>query len=367
MPDRDPDDERDHAWLLARERGESGPAISETRAGHYAQLGTLIADLPAVPAGTVHRRDWEQAVLGVIDAEVGQRAEGSGTPATPGSDRPPPRNPAATKQSRRRTVAAAVFAMVAGVAIVVVMQRGQPGGPIGPSAGDHPGSQGGPAEVTRGMHVERGRLGIDHALEVRDSKTAVSRELRDGDTVTTGDRIHASVTTSTGAYLYLAFCAEQHLQVYPSQRGIRTRAGELVRVPEGDEDFVLDSHPGSEVLYLISSQDELSAADPDLAALLAAGGDGNRPVDCGASLDGKLMKSAGSPQSNVLRGERVPRKQRPQSRTDGPDHAGDPGNVVWYAADGAGSPGTVIAADADGIAVIRTRFLHVSPERVDGR
>jgi hypothetical protein len=365
MPDRDPDDERDHAWLLARERGEPGPTISETRAGHYAQLGTLIADLPAVPAGTVQRRDWEQGVLAVIDAEVGRPAEGSGTPATPVSDRPLPQKPTATKQNRRRAVTAAVFAMVAGVAIVVFLQRGQQEGPVGPSAGDHPGSQGGSAEVTRGVHVERGRLGFDHALEVRDSKTAVFHELRDGDTVMTGDRIRASVTTSTGAYLYLAFCAEQRLQVSPSQRGVRTRAGDLVRVPQGDGELVLDSHPGSEVLYLILSQDELSVADPDLAALLAAGGDGSKPVACGASLDGKLMKSAGSPPTNVLRGERIPRKQRPQSRTDGPDLAGDPGDVVWYAADGASSPGTVIAADADGIAVVRYRFLHVSPERVD--
>lgn len=322
-----------------------------------------------MPAGTVQRRDWEQGVLAVIDAEVGQPAEGSGTPATPVSDRPPPHKPAATKHNRRRTVTAtaAVFAMVAGVAIVVVLQRGQQEDPVGPSAGDHPGSQRGSAEVTRGMHVERGRLGFEHALEVRGANTAGFHELRDGDTVMTGDRVHASVTTSTGAYLYVTFCAEQHLQVYPSQRGVRTRAGDLVRVPEGDGELELDSHPGFEVLYLILSQDELSVADPELAALLAAGGDGNKPVACDASLDGKLMKSAGSPPSNVLRGERIPRKPRPPSRTGGPELAGGPGDVVWYAADGAGSPGTVIAADADGIAVVRYRFRHVSPERADDR
>lgn len=365
--DRDPDDEREHAWLLARERGEPGPAISEARAGDYAQLGTRIADLPAVPAGTARRHDWERGVLAVIDAEVGQTAADGGAPATPASARPRPQTPMAMQRSRRRTVAAmaAVFAMVAGVAIVVVLPRRQLEGPRGPSAGAPPGSQRGSAEVTRGMHVEWGRLGFDHALEVRDAKTAGLRALRDGDTVRTGDGIHAAVTTSTGAYLYLAFCAEQHLQVYPSQRGVRARAGELVRVPEGDEQLVLDDRPGSEVLYLIVSQDELSVADPDLAALLAAGGEGGKPVACGTSLDGKLTRSAGSP-SDVLRGERVPRQHRPPSRTGGPDPAGDPGDAVWYAADGAGSPGTVIAADADGIAVVRYRFLHVSPERVDG-
>lgn len=368
-PDRDPDDEREHEWLLARERGEPGPTISEARAGHYAQLGTLIADLPAVPAGTAQRPDWEQGVLAVIDAEVGETAAGHGAPATPVSARPRPQTPMAMQRSRRRTVAAmaAVFAMVAGAAIIVFLPRGQQEGPLGPSADQPPRAQREAAEVTRGMHVERGRLGFDHALEVRDAKTAVSRALRDGDTVRTGDGIHAEVTTSTGAYLYLAFCAEQHLQVYPSQQGVRARAGDLVRIPEGDQQLVLDDHPGAEVLYLIVSQDELSVADPDLAALLAAGGEGGTPVACGASLDGKLTKSAGSAPSDVLRGERVPRQPRPPSRTRGPDLAGDPGDAVWYAADGAGDPGTVIAADADRIAIVRYRFLHVTPERVDDR
>jgi hypothetical protein len=111
------------------------------------------------------------------------------------------------------------------------------------------------------------------------------------------------------------------------------------------------------------SQDELSQADPHLPALVA--GDGTRPVGCDASVDTGLVKPGTSPQSNVLRGERIP-KRAPPSRTDGPGLAGNPGDAVWVAADGAARPGTVIAADADGIAVVRYRFRHVSAERVDG-
>jgi hypothetical protein len=241
-----------------------------------------------------------------------------------------------------------VFAMVAGVAIVVVVPREHGKASVGATPVDvRP-------EVTRGMHVERGRLGVDHAVQVRASRTGVLRELRDGDTVMTGDAIRASVTTSTDAYLYLAFCADQRVQIYPSQRGVRTTAGARVVVPEGDGELVLDSHPGSEVLYLIVSQDELSVADPDLAALLVASGDGTRPVACDASLDIRLVTSAVSPPSNVLRGENVPRT----SRQLAPGVAGNPGDVVWYATDGASRPGAVVGADANGIAVVRYRFDH---------
>jgi len=340
-PERTPDDEDDQAWLLARERGEPGPTISDARASRYAQLGTLIKDLPDLPAATVQQPGWEQSVLAAIDAEVGLPADRRGTP----------QRPAATKTRRRRAApAAAVFAMVAGVAIVVVLQRHHGKAPVGATIDV-------PPEATRGMHVERGRLGVDHAVQVRASGAAAVRELRDGDTVMTGDAIRASVTTSTDAYLYLAFCADQGVQMTPSQRGVRTRAGERVLVPEGDAELVLDRHPGSEVLYLIVSQDELSVADPDLAALLAASGDGTRPVACDASLDTRLARSAVSPPSNVLRGERVPRK----SRQAAPGVAGNPGDVVWYATDG--GPGTVVGADANGVVVVRYRFVHVSATR----
>jgi hypothetical protein len=182
----------------------------------------------------------------------------------------------------------------------------------------------------------------------------------------TGDRIRASVVTSADAYVYLASCAGQQLQMPPSQRGVRTKAGDPVLVPEGGGELVLDSDPGSEVLYLILSRNELSLADPALAALIVATGDGAQAVDCGSSLDIRLMKTTGGlPPSNVLRGERIPKKRMPRSRTDSaeaPDLVANPGDIVWYAADGVRSPGAVVAADVDGIAIVRYRFIHVTPE-----
>lgn len=312
MPDHGSDDD-DHAWLLARERGEAAPAISEARASRYAQLGRLIADLPATPAGTVEHEGWEQGVLAALDAEASRPAGQSPTHTV--TEKPMPKAPTeATRHRRRIATAAAVFAIAASAALVVFMRRA-------PGTTDEvdPGGSGSqaPPDVTRGRHVEPGRLAFDHAVDVRRSNSGVVLELRDGDTVMTGDRIRVSVRTSADAYLYLAFCAGQHLQMYPSQHGLRTRAGDLVRVPDGGDELFLDSQPGSEVLYLIVSRNELSRADPDLAALLAAIGDGIQAVDCGASLD-RLVK-----------------------------------------------PTEAVVTEPRGIAVVRYRFMHVAPENVD--
>lgn len=365
MTDRRPGDDEDHAWLLARERGEPGPAISDARARRYAQLGRLIADLPVLPPAAVEQRGWEQAVLAAIDADAGPSAGQGETPSIAATA-------AASARRRTATATAAMLLVAAGVAVVVFAQRGgkqaaRVGAP--PVVGDerpleHTGAPNLVPEVTRGLHVEGGRLGFDHAVQVRRSETAVPHELRDGDTVISGDRIRASVRTSTGAALYLAFCAGQHLQIYPSQQGVRTRAGDLMVIPEGGGELVVDDHPGSEVLYLILSRNELSLADPQLAGLVAAAGDTATTVDCGASLDRRLMKSAGSP-AHVLRGETIPRKhgKSPQA----PDLRADPGDRIWYATDGAGDPGSVVAADSDGIAIVRYRFTHVAPKHGDDR
>lgn len=312
MPDHGPHDD-DHAWLLARERGEPAPTISDARASRYAQLDTLIADLPDTPAGIVEHEGWEQSVLAALDVEASRPA--SQSPIATVTDKPLPSAPtAATRRRRRMATAAALFAMAACAALVVFMRRApgttdevDPGGSSSQRAPD----------VTRGTHVESGRLAFDHEVDVRRSNSGVAVELRDGDTVMTGDRIRVSVRTSADAYLYVAFCAGQHLQLYPSQHGLRTRAGDIVVVPDGSGELVLDSQPGSEVLFLIVSQDELSHADPDLAALIATLGDGIKAVDCGASLD-RVMKPTGP-----------------------------------------------VVAEPRGIAVVRYRFMHVAPESVD--
>ncbi len=86
------------------------------------------------------------------------------------------------------------------------------------------------------MHVEQGRLGFEHKLKVRPSKTAMAHELHelhDGDTVMTGDRIHASAVTPEKAYLYVAFCTRHELAIYPSQHGVHTIAVSPMFVPKG--------------------------------------------------------------------------------------------------------------------------------------
>lgn len=355
MTDRRIDDDDDQAWLLARERGQPGPAISEHRARRYAQLGRLIADLPAVPAGVVQHEGWERAVLAAIDADADQPAEPS-PPRPPTATEPPPRDgaiPAKRPRTRTATTTAAVLALAASLTLAVFLRRDRRADSLD---GTSPLDPGPVPTVTRGLHVEPGRLGFDHALEVRRPGAAGPRDLGDGDSVTAGDRIRVSVKTSADAYLYLAFCADHQLQIYPSRRGIRTMAGELVVIPEGGGDLVVDGDPGSEVLYLIVSRSELSLASPQLAQRVAAAGDPTKPVDCGTDLDASFVNSTGGvPQTSVLRGERIAK------RTPPPDRVRVPGDSVWYVEDGADTPATAIAADSDGIAVVRYRFNHAAP------
>jgi hypothetical protein len=275
----------------------------------------------------------------------------------------------------------------------------------GPQApGSSPSAPG--SETTRGMNVEQGRLAFQRSLQARRSRDAVPHELHDGDTVMTGDRIRATIATSEDAYLYLAFCAEHKLTIYPTQRGVHTAAGSPKLVPEGNSELVLDGDPGPEILYLIVSRTELSLADPRLSAKLAAAGQDGKSVDCTASLDaefarpahqdGSAMVAASSPKTTVLRGRLVPNKRslarharaghpprvptasgsgsssdhdRPRpvdadtstTRPDDPDFIRNPGTIVWYGPDGAGGSQDVVASDSEGIAVVRYRFAHVDP------
>jgi len=80
-------------------------------------------------------------------------------------------------------------------------------------------------------------------------------------------------------------------------------------------DLVVDGDPGTEVLYVILSRTQLSAADPRLAVALAAKKPNNTPMDCGTDFEAKLAKPPGNasaaktrtPSStNVLRAAPVP-------------------------------------------------------------
>jgi hypothetical protein len=163
-----------------------------------------------------------------------------------------------------------------------------------PSAGDtrepsQPGSSDVSDEATDDTDVEQDRLGFDHCLQVRHSNTDVPHELHDGDTVATGDRVRVTVTTSEDAYLYLAFCSHHKLTIYPSQRGVPTRAGSLACIPGCSRELIFDKAPGPEVLYLIVSQVKLSMADPKPARTI--GNAGHDHVECDTALDAKLAVS----------------------------------------------------------------------------
>jgi hypothetical protein len=117
--EREEEDDEDVAWLLARERGEPGPAISDATAARYARLESLIADLP--------RPGWEQDVLAGIDAAEAERdAPIARAPAPLCDPVPPARMPT---RPRRWALATAVFAAAAIVVILFAVYRGRGGAP----------------------------------------------------------------------------------------------------------------------------------------------------------------------------------------------------------------------------------------------
>jgi hypothetical protein len=253
------------------------------------------------------------------------------------------------------------------------------------------------------LDVQPDRLGFDHALQVRRSRTEVAHELHDGDQVRSGDRIRISVQTSVDAYLYLAFCSHHGITRYPASGGIRTRAGVLAVAPADGGDLVIDDEPGTEVLYVVVSTSELAVADPRLAAALAPTRPSTRAQDCGPALDASLRSPPSSTPSStamatppaprpqiarplVIRGERTARRPLPtEAKPDDPyapststpagappklrevappappdpDFVRSPGNVVWYRRDTRGAR-AVVAADPTGIALVRHTFAHVA-------
>ena len=115
------EDHEDVAWLLARERGEPGPAVSDVTAARYARLESLIADLPALPPGVTSRPGWEQDVLAGIDAAEAERDAPSRPAPVPLCDPVPPAR--MRTRSRRWAVATAVFAAAVGVILLAVYRH----------------------------------------------------------------------------------------------------------------------------------------------------------------------------------------------------------------------------------------------------
>src|ERR1043166_7473252 len=206
--------EDDRAWLLARERGEPLPVVSEASARRYAQLGALIAALPAAPAGTEDRPGWEQDVLAAIDAEASR----------------------STVMARRRrrvaTLAACAAAAVAIVAIAIIVRRDRP-------RDDAPRVRpGGVADsfdfekpVLRGQLRPPDRLDVYYALQGLGAVEGHLGPLHEGAAVRTERLMHVEVATSTDATLYLALCSHGRLRIFPSPQGVPARRGELTRVP----------------------------------------------------------------------------------------------------------------------------------------
>ena len=117
--------ERDTPWLLARQRGEPGPSMPEERAGRYARLEALVADLPAMPAAAVPQPGWRQRALAAFDAAAqANPADDPPETAVEAATRPPP-----TRTGRPRWAVPAVVAAVAAVLAIVVIARGWPRGP----------------------------------------------------------------------------------------------------------------------------------------------------------------------------------------------------------------------------------------------
>lgn len=107
------DDKRDDAaWLLARERGQPGPAISEERVARYQRLEALVAELPATPiAPPVGLQERMRAKLDEASGELADVA------ATPLREHP---------AKHRRWVAPAAAAAAAAVALIVVLRARVP-------------------------------------------------------------------------------------------------------------------------------------------------------------------------------------------------------------------------------------------------
>lgn len=133
MSEDEREDHEDVAWLLARERGQPGPAVSPATEARYAWLQGMIADLPATPAGVTARTGWEQDVLAAIDAEEAAAnapsrlvpVESSAlAPAPSPTPSPAPSSDVSTPvrmrtRLRRRAAVTAAFAMAA-VAVILV-------------------------------------------------------------------------------------------------------------------------------------------------------------------------------------------------------------------------------------------------------
>jgi hypothetical protein len=121
----DADLDRDAAWFLAREQGQPGPAIPESRALRYAQLEALFGELPSTP--TAPPPGWHERMLAALDAAT-VTIPASDAPAVESAAIPVPR-----KRFRGWVISLAAIAAALVIAILVHGWGGDPRTGPGPS------------------------------------------------------------------------------------------------------------------------------------------------------------------------------------------------------------------------------------------
>jgi len=263
----------------------------------------------------------------------------------------------AHRRTRAVLLAALVFAFafaIAGTALLTVERR----------PGSVPERRSDPVSERRSERIPEGPFVLDTRLRVQRQAgpSIMFEELRSGETLVDGDLLHISLRTSTGGYLYIAFCSQDGrssgvpgLSVFPPQGGIRLTAGEMLQVPAR---LVVDDHPGAEALYLILSRRELAQADARLAEALGGARRERGSAECGARFRNAVARlprrtSDGSAAAAVPKGEGSQGTRAAASKADQP--------VVTRGIDATwddAQPG--VSADENGVVVMRYEFAHVS-------
>jgi len=123
------------------------------------------------------------------------------------------------------------------------------------------------------------QLTVEVAYNARESSTGAFRDIRDGDTLRTGEQVAIGVSVSQDAYLYLfQYHANGTADVlFPDTRiaiGNPLRAGQTVRLPPNGQVYTVDSNDvGVETVYIVASQRQLT----DLGSALSRA-NGGRPA-----------------------------------------------------------------------------------------
>jgi hypothetical protein len=97
-------------------------------------------------------------------------------------------------------------------------------------------------------------LGLRYVLrQIKDGK---SRDVNPDQTFFTGDRIKIGIEANDTAYLYVVQEGSDGTTdvLYPPAGQHAVRPGVMVEIPAGNEDFVFDATPGTEVLLVVLSR-----------------------------------------------------------------------------------------------------------------